>query len=76
MKQTFTNNDLIKFIYKETTVFETLEIQNALTEDATLFDNYQTLMSGYMELPKVTFAPTKSALQNILNYSKQTVVEA
>jgi len=76
MKQTFTNNDLIKFIYKETTVFETLEIQNALTEDATLFDNYQTLMSGYMELPKVTFAPTKSALQNILNYSKKTVVEA
>jgi len=43
MKQTFTNNDLIKFIYKETNVFETLEIENALTEDAALFDNYQTL---------------------------------
>ena len=76
MKQTFTNNDLVKFIYKETTVTETLEIENALTEDATLFDNYQTLMSGYMELPKATFAPTKSALQNILNYSAKTVVEA
>lgn len=76
MKQTFTNNDLIKFIYKETNVFETLEIQNALTEDAALFDNYQTLMSGYMELPKVTFAPTKSALQNILDYSAKTVVRA
>ena len=76
MKQTFTNNDLVKFIYKETNVFETLEIENALTEDATLFDNYQTLMSGYMELPKATFAPTKSALQNILAYSAKTVVQA
>ncbi len=76
MKQTFTNNDLVKFIYKETDVFETLEIQNALTEDAALFDNYQTLMTGYMELPKVTFAPAPSALQNILKYSAKTAVEA
>ncbi len=76
MKQTFTNNDLVKFIYKETNVFETLEIENALTEDAALFDNYQTLMSGYMEFPKATFAPAKSALQNILAYSAKTVVQA
>lgn len=76
MKQTFTNNDLVRFIYKETNVFETLEIQDALTEDESLFDNYQALMSGYMELPKVTFAPAPSALQNILKYSAQTTVEA
>lgn len=76
MKQTFTNNDLVKFIYKETSVFETLEIQDALSEDATLFEQYQTLMGGYRELPKVTFAPTNTALQNILNYSSKTAVEA
>ena len=76
MKQTFTNNDLVKFIYKETSRSETLAIQAALLEDSTLFDNYQALMSGYMELPKVTFAPTNTVFQNILKYSAKTTVEA
>ena len=76
MEQTFTNNDLIRFIYKETSLFETLEIEHALTEDATLLEEYQSLMSGYMELPKATFAPSNQALQNILKYSTTNVVEA
>ncbi|MEM1119070.1 MAG: hypothetical protein AAGJ18_01390 [Bacteroidota bacterium] len=76
MEQTFTNNDLVKFIYKETDIFETLEIQNALTEDADLMDQYQALMGGFMELPAVTFAPAPSVLQNILKYSAKTRVEA
>ncbi len=76
MKQTFTNNDLVRFIYRETSTVKTVAIQEALAIDADLFENYQTLMSGYMELPKATFAPTRSALQNILNYSAQATVEA
>ncbi|MEM1121600.1 MAG: hypothetical protein AAGJ18_14210 [Bacteroidota bacterium] len=76
MKQTFTNNDLVKFIYKETSAVETLAIQEALLMDAVLFDSYQSLMEGYSELPKVTFAPTNNALQNILKYSATNCVEA
>ena len=76
MKQSFTNNDLVRYIYKETSLADTLAIQEALLVDAALFENYQTLMSGYIELPKATFAPTASALQNILNYSSRSVVEA
>jgi len=76
MKQTFTNNDLVQFIYKETSAIKTLAIQEALALDTDLFENYQALMSGYMELPKATFAPTSSVLQNILKYSAQAAVEA
>ena len=76
MKQTFTNNDLVRFIYKETSTIKTLAIQEALAIDADLFEHYQTLMDGYMELPKATFAPSSSALQNILQYSAQATVEA
>jgi hypothetical protein len=76
MKQTFTNNDLVKFIYKETSAKETLEIQDALAGDFALFDSYQGLMNAYMELPKVTFAPSAAALQNVLNYSSEKTVEA
>lgn len=76
MSQTFTSNDLVRFIYKETTVKETLAIQNALAVDSSLFDNYVSLMDAYMELPKVTFAPTSNALENILKYSSNTLIEA
>lgn len=76
MKQTFTNNDLVSFIYKETSALKTVAIEEALEQDAELFDNYQALMSGYMELPRATFAPSSSALQNILKYSSQATVEA
>lgn len=76
MKQSFTNNDLVKYIYKEASATEMLAIQEALLVDSALFDNYQTLMTGYIELPKVTFAPANISLQNILNYSSNSVVEA
>ena len=76
MKQTFTNNDLVSFIYKETSALKTLAIQEALALDADLFENYQTLMEGYIELPKATFAPSSSALQSIMKYSAQATVEA
>ena len=76
MKQTFTNNDLVKFIYKETSASESAAIQHALMVDTALFEEYQLLMEGYMELPKATFAPSNNALQNILNYSSNAMVEA
>lgn len=76
MKQTFTNNDLVKYIYKETSLADTLAIQEALLVDGDLFESYQNLMEGYIELPKATFAPTTSALQNILNYSSRALAEA
>lgn len=76
MKQNFTNNDLVKFIYKETSITESLAISEALLVDSSLFNDYQTLISGYIELPKVTFAPANFVLQNILSYSSKSVVEA
>ena len=76
MQQNFTINDLVKYIYKETSATESYAIKEALRVDTVLFDNFQDLMSGYIHLPKVTFAPTNVALQNILDYSAQGLVEA
>ncbi len=75
MQQNFTINDLVKYIYKETSTTESTAIKEALRVDSVLFDNFQDLMSGYIHLPKVTFAPTTMTLQNILGYSAQGVVE-
>ena len=75
MMQKFTPNDLIRFIYKETSASETLAIMDALAVDAELAATYEDLTNGFSQLPKVTFAPKASSISNILNYSKQTSFE-
>ena len=75
MQQTFTQNDLIKYIYKETSLIETLEIGAALEEDMDLLKQFKSLMKGYLQLPKATFSPSPMMLQNILGYSSQQFVE-
>jgi len=75
MKQKFTLNHLIKYIYKETTVAETLEINEALLKDFQLYQQYQELLFAQRQLPKVKFDAKTSTLNSILNYSKQATLE-
>ncbi len=76
MKQNFTLNDLIRFVYNETTVFENEQIVEALNSDNELYAQFEELQVGKKMLPKVTFAPTTSAINNILRYSQETTMEA
>ncbi len=75
MQHSFTQNQLLRFIYKETSIAETRAIQEGLEENQELFEKYQALMNGYQQLPKVQFNPSDSAIQNILGYSQQSAVE-
>lgn len=75
MKQTFTSDQLLRYIYRETTASETLAIDAALREDDALWNKYEMLHQAYRQLPKATFRPSSKAVQHILAYSKQTAVE-
>lgn len=75
MKQKFTQNHLVKYLYSETSASERLAIDEALASDITLQDQYNELLSAYQQLPKVSFSPSKSAVNNILAYSKRTALE-
>jgi len=75
MQHFFTQNQLIRYIYKETSTAETQEISQALEQDQDLFEKYQALMVAYQELPAVQFNPSDSAIENILGYSQQSAVE-
>lgn len=75
MKQTFTQNDLLRYIYSETSMNETKEIRQAIAEDAILRNEYDSLLEGYQTLPKVKFQPSRSALQNIMDYSAISQIE-
>lgn len=76
MKQNFTLNDLTRFVYNETTIFENEKIVEALNSDNELYAQFENLQIGKEMLPKVTFAPTTKAIDNILRYSQETTMEA
>lgn len=75
MTQNFTPNHLIKYLYKETTASETLALEEAMTEDVELMEEFEGLLQGYQQLPKTNFNPAGSSIQNILRYSQRTALE-
>lgn len=75
MKQHFTQEDLVKYIYKETTIYESLAISEALVADPVLRMEYQELLESYQQLPKVTFRPTNQTIDKVLAYSEQATLE-
>jgi len=72
MKQSFTNNLLVKYIYNETSVAEKLCIEELLNDDYKLYEEYEALFDAYVSLPKVKFSPSPDSISNILSYSKRS----
>lgn len=75
MKQKFTHNHLIRFIYHETSGPETLAIQTALKTDERLFQKYDRLFQSFKLFPKVRFQPSNESISSILEYSRLTALE-
>jgi hypothetical protein len=63
MTKTFTQNDLIRFIYDETSHEESSEIQQALLCDGSLQEEYKS------------FSGVKSMLDELLETTSSTSVE-
>ena len=72
MEKNLTQLDLVRFIYRETSASETIEIAESLNRDPLLLDEYEELFEGYQQLPKAKFSPRPTALSNILRFSEQT----
>ena len=70
MTKTFTRNDLIRYIYQETTEREKQEIEQALLLDNKLFEEYKNLAEVSMELDRVELSPSEKTINKILNFSK------
>lgn len=75
MQQKFTQNQLVKYLYKETSATERLAIDEALSEDWRLSEAYDELALAKQQLPQVKFSPSNATIQNILSHSAQTAVE-
>jgi hypothetical protein len=72
MIKTFTQNDLIRYLYHETTEAEAREIDNALVCDAELRQQYASLCAMKRNLDEAELQPSSATVLNILSYSKST----
>ena len=69
MTKTFTQNDLIRFIYQETTKEEAQEISRVLSFDRELQLQYRELVLVKNSMDKAQLEPSPVAVDNILRYA-------
>ena len=70
MIKTFTEDDLIRYVYGETSKHETLEIENAVICDPELEDQLINLKSTMEHLNDMSIAPSDVSVKKVLNFSK------
>jgi len=69
MTKLFTENDLILYIYGETSEKQNSEIKSALICDSELNEKLNELRSVYVGLDNLIVSPSERAMQSIFNYS-------
>lgn len=74
----FTPEDLLLYLYKESSPDLTLAIESALKEDWILREKLQTLRSQTIveDLDKITVSPRAEVVLRVMNYARETAVEA
>jgi hypothetical protein len=72
MIKTFTQTDLIRYLYQETTVEEKTEIDNALICDGELMALYKEMCAMVQTLDNAQLEPSSATVLNILSYSRNT----
>jgi hypothetical protein len=72
----FTPEDLLLYLYKESSPDLTAAIEAALKEDWTLQERLQSLQLPENQLEKVVVAPRMEVILKVLNYARETAVES
>jgi hypothetical protein len=69
MTKTFTQNDLIRFIYQETSEVEAREISRVLSFDRDLQLMYRELLLTKKSMDEARLEPSPVAIANIMRYA-------
>jgi len=69
----FTPEDLISYLYQETSPSETTAISNALANDWALQQKFKVIESSLNGLGTELYAPRAEVLLNVLNYARDTM---
>jgi hypothetical protein len=71
----FTPEDLLLYLYKETSIEQTTAIEAALEKDWTLREKLNVLKASMQRLEKLKVAPRTEVVLNVLNYAKEQSAE-
>lgn len=71
MKQAFTPEDLIEYLYKETDTARTIAIEEALETDWSLREKLGVLQASRERLDRLIEAPRTETVLRILDYARQ-----
>ena len=69
--QSFTPEDMLLYLYKETSPEMTLAIEEALKGDWALREKLDVLKTSMQRLSKITESPRTEVVLNILNYARK-----
>jgi len=69
MKKTFTEDDLIRFIYDEVSQSEKMDIQQAIESDEKLREQFLNTMKVIKEMDGFSMNPSESTVDIIIEHS-------
>ena len=71
----FTPEDLLLYLYKETSAKKTAAIETALKNEWTLREKLNVLKVSMERLDKITVSPRTEIVLNVLNHAKEQAAE-
>ena len=71
----FTQEDLLLYLYNETSQKQTVEIKAALETDWSLREKFEELKLAQKNLETLQMSPSQQTIDNILKYDKKAVSE-
>ena len=76
MTSLFTPEELIQYLYKETSPARTAQIEEVLQHDWTLREKLEVLRNTMQALDTPLESPRTDAVMNVLNYARESVSES
>jgi hypothetical protein len=71
----FTPEDLLLYLYNETSPAQTVAIKAALETDWSLREKFEELTAAQKELSNIRLSPGRKTVDNILNYAEKAISE-
>ncbi|MEJ8817894.1 hypothetical protein [Lacibacter sp. H407] len=71
MTHKFTPEDLLQYLYKETTAEQNAAIEQAMAEDWTLREKFEVIKKAAQRLTNFRFSPRTETVLNVLKYANK-----
>ncbi len=71
----FTPEDLLQYLYNETSPAQTAAIKAALETDWSLREKFEVITSAQSRLKALKMSPSQQTIDNILSYAEKAVAE-